>query len=178
MNTNFFLQIFVVLVGAGLLVGALRTLVSKKYLAPYVPTRKKDFEAINRLANLKKGEVFYDLGCGDGRLCRYIAGKNPEARVVGIEILLPLYIWSRGVGILKSRKNLSYIKGNALNKNLSGADVIYLFGRPETMSEEFKNKTKELKSGARIISYAFKAPFESRKKTKGASGTPIYLHKR
>ena len=36
--------------------------------APWVPTRRRDMERILALAKIKPGEVFYDLGCGDGRL--------------------------------------------------------------------------------------------------------------
>ena len=57
--------------------------------APWVPTKKSDFARIFQLANLKAGETFYDLGCGNGQLVIY-AVKNFQAKAIGLEIALPL----------------------------------------------------------------------------------------
>ncbi|MEM4618327.1 MAG: methyltransferase domain-containing protein, partial [Ignisphaera sp.] len=35
---------------------------------PWVPTREELLDIIMRLANVKNDDVFYDLGCGDGRV--------------------------------------------------------------------------------------------------------------
>jgi precorrin-6B methylase 2 len=36
--------------------------------APWVPTKKRDIVRAIKLSGLQSGEVFYDLGCGDGRV--------------------------------------------------------------------------------------------------------------
>ena len=52
---------------------------------PYVPTTDKAVEAMLKLADVKKSDIVYDLGCGDGRIV-IAAAKIFGARGVGIDI--------------------------------------------------------------------------------------------
>src|SRR5688500_7995325 len=52
---------------------------------PYVPTTDQAVQAMLKLAEVTKGDVVYDLGCGDGRIV-ISAAKNFGARGVGIDI--------------------------------------------------------------------------------------------
>src|SRR6266478_7482848 len=52
---------------------------------PYVPTTDPAVQAMLKLADVKKTDVVYDLGCGDGRIV-VAAAKNYGARGVGIDI--------------------------------------------------------------------------------------------
>jgi SAM-dependent methyltransferase len=52
---------------------------------PYVPTTETAVQEMLKLADVKKGDVVYDLGCGDGRIV-IAAAKNFGARGVGIDI--------------------------------------------------------------------------------------------
>ena len=125
-------------------------------LAPWVPTRAKDFPRIDKQLRLKKGSVFYEIGCGEGRVCRYIAKHNPDATVVGIEMAYPIYLLARLRQIIRPYKNLSYIHGNAINIDLSKADAIYTYDMIDTINKKLKTKfLRELKPGCRIISYHF-----------------------
>lgn len=54
-------------------------------LAPYVPTHPKVLAAALALANFKAGEIFLDLGCGDGRALA-LAHKRGAAAVYGYEL--------------------------------------------------------------------------------------------
>ena len=125
-------------------------------LAPWVPTRKKDFERVNRCAALKKGETFIEVGCGDARVCTYIAQKNPEAKVIGIELSWVMYVLSLMQVKLSTVKNVKILHANALKFDLSDADVVYFYALHDTFNLRLKPKLlKELKKGARIVSYAF-----------------------
>jgi precorrin-6B methylase 2 len=125
-------------------------------LAPWVPTPKKELERINRLADLKSGQVFYEIGCGTARVSSFIARKNPEVKVVGIELALPIYLFARSVNFFGSPKNLQIEFGDAFSKNYSDADAVYIYGLPATVNGRLKNKLeKELRPGAKFISYAF-----------------------
>src|SRR5437660_6249352 len=52
---------------------------------PYVPTTEEAVKAMLKLADVKKSDTVYDLGCGDGRIV-IAAAKNYGARGVGIDI--------------------------------------------------------------------------------------------
>ncbi|MBU3964633.1 hypothetical protein KJ562_02870 [Patescibacteria group bacterium] len=130
--------------------------VSSFSIAPWVPCKKKDLERINRLAGLKSGELFCELGCGDGRVCRYIAKKNPESRIVGIELSLPIFLWAKLIELFFKSDNMKIKFGNALKYNLSEMDVIYTYALVQSINGKLKNKfEKEMKNGAKVLSYAF-----------------------
>jgi len=52
--------------------------------APYVSSPEQVVETMLKLAAVKKGDVVYDLGCGDGRIV-IAAAKKFGARGVGID---------------------------------------------------------------------------------------------
>jgi len=52
---------------------------------PFVPTTPEAVQAMLKLAGVKKSDVVYDLGCGDGRIV-IAAAKTYGARGVGIDI--------------------------------------------------------------------------------------------
>lgn len=123
--------------------------------APWVPCRNRDLKRIFKLADLKEGQTFYDLGCGNGRVVVY-ASDNFKAKAVGLEISLPMYLICRLRQILKPRVNLEFRFKNLFKENLSTADVVYFFGMPETINKKLSAKLKqELKPGAKVISYSF-----------------------
>src|SRR5688572_17706409 len=54
-------------------------------LAPYVPTPQAVVDRMLTLAEVKKGDIVYDLGCGDGRI-PITAARVYGARGVGVDI--------------------------------------------------------------------------------------------
>ncbi len=82
------MQIFIVLI---IVICLLTIAISVKSFAPWVPCRSKDLKRIFNLADLKPKEVFYDLGCGNGKTVIY-ANKNFQAKSIGIELALPLFL--------------------------------------------------------------------------------------
>ncbi len=126
--------------------------------APFLPARTKDLERILKLSQIQKGQTFYDLGCGNGKVVHYIA-NNSHANVIGIEMAIPIYIWAKIRQLFSKGKKYKIIFNSFFNVNLSNADVIYIFGYPKTIKSRVEKKLKQdLRPGARIISYAFKMP--------------------
>jgi len=126
-----------------------------KSFAPWVPTRNRDIDRIFALANLKKGQVFYDLGSGDGKMLIY-ASQKFGASAVGIEAAFPLVIVSRLRQFFGQNKGIKIKWKSLFRQNLAEADVVYIFGTQGTLDQSFQAKlTAELKPGAKVISYAF-----------------------
>lgn len=130
--------------------------IAGKSLAPWIPARKKDLLRIFNLAQLQPEEVFYDLGCGDGRLVIY-AGQNFKAIAIGLELALPFFLFCKIRQLSTSPREKIFFKyKNLFTENLSSADVIYVFGIPKKIQSKLRQKIEqEIKPGARVISYAF-----------------------
>ena len=56
-----------------------------KKIVPYVPTPQEVVERLLELAQVKKGDVVYDLGSGDGRIV-VTAAKKYGVKAIGFEI--------------------------------------------------------------------------------------------
>jgi len=119
--------------------------------APWVPTWKKDLERIKRLANLQEGERFIELGCGNGRVCRYIA-RETKAQSAGIELSLLQWMVAK---TMAWRSGTKIFFGDVFHRDLSKYNVVYMFLMPETYVKLRDKLTRELPSGARVISYVW-----------------------
>jgi SAM-dependent methyltransferase len=143
--------------------------------APWVPTRKSDVKRVLELADIRDGEVFCDLGCGDGRLIYEVSKKGVTA--FGYELSILLYLTSTLRRFFSSCRFKVYYK-NFWSVNLSEVDVVYFFLTPKVYPELKKKLRKELKKGSRIIAYVW--PFDDWKplkvdKIKGSAN--LYLYK-
>lgn len=125
-------------------------------LAPWVPTRKKDLPRILNLAGLQAGDIFYDLGCGDGRVAFYISENSP-AKAIGIELAIPFFVFCRLKSYFLKTPRLEFKLKSIYNENLNNAKVVYLFAaNSQKLNEKLVHKLlTELPDGAKIISYAF-----------------------
>jgi tRNA A58 N-methylase Trm61 len=126
--------------------------------APWVPTWKKDFERIVKLANLKSGEVFIELGCGNGRVCRAVAARSKDAHVIGVELSIAQVVIAWFQSTFAGLTNIQIKLGNAFHADLSNVDVVYMFLMPETYEKIRPKLEKELKPGARVITYVWPIP--------------------
>lgn len=123
--------------------------------APYVPTRQHDVERMLRLAELKAGELVYDLGAGDGRFV-VTAARRYQARAIGFEISLLPYlvgrfrIWRAKQGALAAMKFQDFYR-----QDLSAANAIVCFLTPGAMAKLGPKLKQELKPGTRVVSFAF-----------------------
>jgi len=147
--------------------------------APWVPLPKREIIRMLKLAEVKPGELVYDLGSGDGRIL-ILAVREFDARPVGFEIsVLPYFIsklriWFLGLG---NRVKIKY--ANFFREDLSKAQVITVFLTPKAMAKLSPKFRKELKSGCRIVSYAFALKdWEPKEIDKpNPKTTAIYLYK-
>lgn len=125
-------------------------------LAPWVPSNLSDRKRIHDIADLKSGQIFFEMGCGNGRVCSYIARKNPSAKVIGIELAFLFYVFTKIRTFLFGPKNLKIIFGDALKYDISDVDVLYVYGLTDSVNNKIKQKIEaEMKPGAKFISYVF-----------------------
>lgn len=122
--------------------------------APWVPARNHDIESLLHDAELKKGEVFFELGCGDGRLVK--AAAQQGAKAIGYE-LNPL-LWLIAYCRTLTTPNAKVFLGDLWRVKLADADVIMTFLVPRTMPRLGRKVEQEMKAGSRLISYIFPIP--------------------
>lgn len=122
---------------------------------PYVPTTDEAVQAMLKLADLKKTDVVYDLGCGDGRIV-IAAAKKYGARGVGIDID-PRRIQEAKENAKKAGvENLVRFEENDLFRaDIREASVVTLFLLPKVNLRLRPKLLKELKPGTRIVSNTF-----------------------
>jgi ribosomal protein L11 methylase PrmA len=80
-----FCSCFVITVASIAVIAAQTAQPKRQPDVPYVPTTDEAVKAMLKLADVKKTDVVYDLGCGDGRIV-IAAAKDFGARAVGIDI--------------------------------------------------------------------------------------------
>jgi cyclopropane fatty-acyl-phospholipid synthase-like methyltransferase len=125
-----------------------------KKIVPFVPSPQEVVDKMIELAAVKKGDVVYDMGSGDGRIV--IAAAKKGARAVGFEIDGDLVKESR-VNIRKAGvQNLAEIRQqDILTVDFSPASVVTMYLLPDVNLKLKPNLLKQLKPGSRLVSHSF-----------------------
>ena len=140
--------------GAGMAQAQDGGLESKK-IVPYVPTPQDVVERMLVLAQVKKGDVVYDLGSGDGRIV-ITAAKKYGVKAIGFEIDPDRIRESRenirkeGVG-----KLVEIREQDIRTVDLSPASVLTMYLLPEVNLMIRPNIWKQMKPGSRVVSHDF-----------------------
>ena len=125
------------------------------FIAPFVPSPNSVVEYMLKLADLKAGEVLFDMGSGDGRTV-IMAAKIFGARGVGIELREDLA--KKAMGNIHENNledRVTIVNGDMFNVNLTEADVVYLY-LTTSANEKIRPKLEsDLKKGARVVSHDY-----------------------
>jgi len=132
---------------------------SKQLRSPdviYVPTPPEVVDAMLTVANVRQGDVLYDLGSGDGRIPIMAAQKYNVTRATGIEI--------NPERIMEAQENLRtagvgdrvrFRNEDLFEANFSDATVVTLYLLPALNIKLLPKLLRDLKPGTRVVSHAF-----------------------
>jgi predicted RNA methylase len=125
------------------------------FLAPFVATPTSVVRQMLILADLKPGEVLYDLGSGDGRAV-IMAAKDFGATSVGVELRDDLAKRALdSIQELDLAEKTRIIQKDIFTVNLSAANVVFLY-LTTSANEKIKPKLEaELESGTRVVSHDY-----------------------
>jgi len=122
---------------------------------PFVPTPIEVVDRMLELAEVKKGDVVYDLGSGDGRIV-IRAAKKYGVSGVGIEIDPDLVHRSRAKAKDEGVDHLvEFREQDALAVDVSAATVVTLYMLPEFNAKLRPILERQLRSGSRVVSHDF-----------------------
>ncbi len=126
-----------------------------KKIVPYVPTDQDVVAKMLELAEVKKGDVVYDLGSGDGRIV-VTAAKKYGVRAIGFEID-PERIKEARENIKKAGvgKLVEIRQQDILTVDVSPASVVTMYLLPEVNLKLRPTLLKQLKPGSRVVSHDF-----------------------
>jgi precorrin-6B methylase 2 len=122
---------------------------------PYVPTPENVVEQMLKLANLHKGDVVYDLGCGDGRIV-ITAAKEYGVHGVGID-LNPERIKEARENARKAgvEDRVTFRNEDLYKADIKPATVVTLYLLPSVNMKLRPRLWSDLKPGTRIVSHDF-----------------------
>lgn len=122
----------------------------------YVPTPPEVVEAMLDVAQVRDGDILYDLGSGDGRI-PIAAARRADIRATGIDIdperiaEANANAQTAGVG-----DRVTFRQADLFTTDFSDATIITLY-LLNTLNERLKPRLlTELKPGTRIVSHAFR----------------------
>ncbi|OGK26197.1 hypothetical protein A2954_04390 [Candidatus Roizmanbacteria bacterium RIFCSPLOWO2_01_FULL_37_12] len=147
---------------------------SKKFSPiPYFPSNKKDLDLILRALNLKKNQIIFDLGAGDGLVIFAAAKKSHQKKLdtkfIAVEINpILLLILNMRRFFHPNKKNIKIIRGdifkmnyNQLTSKQANQATFYLYISPWYLEKTLSNIKKQIKKFS-IVSYMY--PIKSLKK--------------
>ncbi len=120
----------------------------------YVPTPYPVVEKMLEMADVRPGEVVYDLGCGDGRI-PIMAAKKYKVKTFGFDIN-PVRVRESLENVRKENveKWVTIKKADIFELDLTKADVITLYLLPQ-LNVKLIPQLEKLKPGCRIVSHDF-----------------------
>ena len=124
-------------------------------LAPYVPTPQEVVDRMLAIANVQKGDLVVDLGCGDGRI-PVTAAKKYGARGLGVDIdpvrIAEAHANAKAAGV---EHLVEFRLQDALKTDVSNATVVTTYLLSASNLRLRPILTKQLKPGSRIVTHSF-----------------------
>src|SRR5262245_15057653 len=122
----------------------------------YIPTPQEVVERMLEAGKVKKDDVVYDLGCGDGRIV-LTASRKYGCKSVGIDIAsdrIKECEANKKKEKGETQKLVTFEQKDMFKVDVSGATVVTLYLLPE-LNEKLVPQLNKMKPGSRIITHAF-----------------------
>jgi len=143
----------------------------------FVPLPYNTIKEILNMIRIKKLDVLYDLGSGDGRI-PILASKIYGIRSVGIEnSRFLIWLSKRKVKKNQLQNKVKIIHGNIFDQDIKDASIV-VFYLTQRLTDKLKPKLKkELKKGVRVISVSYRFKDWRIEKSKKIGHFYVYLYK-
>lgn len=123
----------------------------------FVPTPHDVINRMLELAELRKTDIAYDLGSGDGRIV-IAAAKQYGCRALGYDIDAELVTVAREQAKSQGVEALAtFERGNLFDVDLTRADVVTLYLLPE-QNVKVVAQLRTMRPGSRVVTHQFKIP--------------------
>jgi SAM-dependent methyltransferase len=122
---------------------------------PYVPTHERIVAEMLKVANVKKNDVLYDLGSGDGRIV-ITAAKRFGTRGVGVDID-PVRVKEARENAVKAgvTDRVKFLQQDLFETDFREATVVTLYLLPEVNLRLRPKLLSDLKPGTRVVSHNY-----------------------
>lgn len=125
------------------------------FIAPFVASPLPVVKQMLTLADLKPGEILYDLGCGDGRVV-IMAAQDFGAQGVGVEMREDLAKQAlQKVSELGLDGRVKIVQSDMFKVDLSQANVVTLYLTTSANDRVKPKLDAELKAGTRVVSHDY-----------------------
>ena len=144
---------------------------------PFVRSTEEVIDRMLEMAQVKAGDLIYDIGSGDGAII-IRAAKKYGVRGVGIEIDRDLVLRARNNAFRENVEHLVEFRAqDAFTVDVSPATVVTLYMLPEFNAKLRPILERQLKSGTRVVSHDYPIEGWKPERIEDVKGTFMHDHK-
>lgn len=145
---------------------------------PYLPTPPEVVRVMLDMADVRRGDVVYDLGCGDGRIV-IAAVKAGARRGVCVEIdpvrIAEARLNAQRAGV--AADSIRFVEGDLFQVPIADATVVTLYLMPSVNERLRPRLLAELRPGTRVVSHDFDMGTEWKPEREQVVSLPDHQHR-
>lgn len=142
--------------------------------APLFPTPRGALRGLASAVPLPAGALVIDAGCGLGDGLAELKREYPCSRLLGLE-----WSWPLRLACAARCRFATVRRADIWAEDWSGADMVYLFQRPESMTRAWAKACRELRPGAWLASLEFAVPgVAPQARLQGVQGRPVWVYRK